>query len=54
MLHGLNRSGPYLHDGSQASLRDLVNNVVKTDRMGVGSHLTTGEIDDLVAYLETL
>jgi cytochrome c peroxidase len=54
VLHGLNRSGPYLHDGSQQTLRDLVNNVVKTDRMGVGSHLTNDEVDDLVAYLETL
>lgn len=54
VLHGLARSGPYLHDGSAKSLRDLVQQVVVNDRMGKGSHLTTSEIDDLVAYLETL
>ena len=54
VLHGLNRSGPYLHDGSQRTLEDLVNNVVATDKMGKGSHLTSAQKADLVAYLRTL
>lgn len=54
VLHGLNRSGPYLHDGSQKTLEDLVNNIVATDKMGRGSQLTSEEKADLVAYLKTL
>jgi mono/diheme cytochrome c family protein len=54
VLHGLNRSAPYLHDGSQKTLDDLVNNVVASDRMGKGSHLTAQERSDLVEYLKTL
>ena len=54
VLHGLARSAPYLHDGSQANLEDLVNNVVRTDKMGHGSQLTEQDAADLVAYLRTL
>ncbi|HEY4222719.1 MAG TPA: cytochrome c peroxidase, partial [Myxococcota bacterium] len=54
VLHGLNRSAPYLHDGSQATLEDLVKNVVRTDKMGHGSDLTDQDASDLVAYLKTL
>ena len=54
VLHGLARSAPYLHDGSQPTLEDLVNNVVATDRMGHGSDLTQSDRADLVAYLKTL
>jgi cytochrome c peroxidase len=54
VLHGLNRSGPYLHDGSQKNLADLVENLVRTNRMGKGSHLSDAEANDLVAYLKTL
>lgn len=54
VLHGLNRSAPYLHDGSQRTLRDLVQNVVATDRMGKGSHLTQDQLDDLTEYLASL
>lgn len=54
VLHGLNRSAPYLHDGSQKSLEDLVENVVRNDLMGKGSHLTDQQAADLVAYLKTL
>jgi len=54
VLHGLSRSAPYLHDGSAPTLRALVDNWVATDRMGTGSHLTRAELDDLVAYLDTL
>lgn len=54
VLHGLNRSAPYLHDGSQKTIEDLVENVVATDKMGRGSHLTSDEKADLIAYLKTL
>jgi cytochrome c peroxidase len=54
VLHGLNRSAPYLHDGSAATLEDLVEHVVRRDQMGQGSHLTDAEADDLVAYLKSL
>lgn len=54
VLHGLNRSAPYLHDGSATSLEDLVNKVVRTDKMGKGSQLTDEQAADLVAYLKTL
>ncbi len=54
VLHGLGRSAPYLHDGSAPTLEALVRNVVATDRMGTGSHLSDGELQDLAEYLKTL
>jgi DNA-binding beta-propeller fold protein YncE/mono/diheme cytochrome c family protein len=54
VLHGLARSAPYLHDGSARTLEDLVNNLVRTNKMGKGSHLTDDQVADLVAYLKTL
>ncbi len=54
VLHGLDRSGPYMHDGSAATLRDLVFNFVATDRMGNGSHLDDSALEDLAAFLATL
>lgn len=54
VLHGLLRSGPYLHDGSKATLEDLVRDVIRSDRMGRGSHLSDQEAADLVEYLKTL
>ena len=54
VLHGLTRSGPYLHDGSAATLLDVVLDLVATDKMGVGSHLSDDQLLDLTAYLETL
>lgn len=47
------RTAPYLHDGSAASLRDVVvNHGFKSAPAKV--QLTATDIDDLVAYLETL
>jgi YVTN family beta-propeller protein len=47
------RTAPYLHDGSAASLRDVVvNHGFKTAPAKV--QLTATDIDDLVAYLQTL
>lgn len=54
VLHGLWRSGPYLHDGSLRTLEDLVRRLVRTDRMGKGSHLTDQQAADLVEYLKSL
>ena len=54
VLHGLSRTGPYLHDGSADTLQQLVDRVIRTDRMGTGSHLTDQEASDLVEYLKTL
>ncbi|MFT3712221.1 MAG: c-type cytochrome [Archangium sp.] len=52
-LKGLARSAPYLHDGSAMSLKARV---LKNpgDKHGVTSTLSTADVDDLVAYLETL
>ncbi len=60
-LKGLIHSAPYLHDGSSRTLRDVVEKLVVTNKM-VGSNpdvvdastLTSAQIDDLVAYLESL
>jgi DNA-binding beta-propeller fold protein YncE len=54
VLHGLNRAGPYLHDGSALTIRQMLDALVATDRMGKGSHLSEADLDDLAAYLLTL
>lgn len=43
---------PYYHDGSAASLEDLVEQI--KNRMGRTTHLSAGERAALVAYLKTL
>lgn len=45
-------TAPYFHDGSQATLADLVKN--NGSRMGQTSHLSAEDQAALVAYLETL
>ncbi len=45
---------PYLHDGSAASLREVVTTRNPEDRHGRTSHLSAAEIDDLVAYLGSI
>jgi len=52
-LHNLFFTGPYLHDGSLATLRDRVSQN-NGDLHGNTSGLTESERDDLVAYLQTL
>jgi cytochrome c peroxidase len=52
-LHNLFDSAPYLHDGSVKTLRERVTKN-PGDRHGTTSQLTPAEVDDLVAYLETL
>ncbi|WP_165229058.1 cytochrome D1 domain-containing protein [Aquisphaera insulae] len=48
------RTAPYLHDGSSASLRDLLTTRNRGDRHGRTSHLAPEQIDALVAYLLSL
>jgi mono/diheme cytochrome c family protein len=43
---------PYFHDGSAATLRDTI--TVPGDTHGTTSTLTSSELDDLVAYMESL
>jgi DNA-binding beta-propeller fold protein YncE/mono/diheme cytochrome c family protein len=48
---------PFMHDGCAPTLRDRFdssNACGGGDKHGVTSHLTSAQIDDLVAYLETL
>lgn len=52
-LHNLFASAPYLHDGSAATLKDVVRSNTD-DRHGITSQLRPEEVDDLVAYLEML
>jgi len=48
------RTGPYLHDGSAATLREVLVDRNPRDRHGRTSHLTAQEIADLVAFLRSL
>jgi cytochrome c peroxidase len=48
------RTAPYLHDGSAATLHDVLMSKNLDDRHGRTSHLTIEEIDDLVAYVLSL
>ncbi len=51
-LRFISGTGPYLHDGRHATLRELL---VGTDgKMGWTGHLDEGEMDDLIAYLKSL
>jgi YVTN family beta-propeller protein len=45
------RTAPYLHDGSAATMRDVLTTSNKDDCHGKTSHLTPQEIDDLVEYV---
>ena len=48
------RTAPYLHDGSAATLREVLTTANPNDRHGKTSHLSSAQIDDLAAYLESL
>jgi YVTN family beta-propeller protein len=50
----LYRTGPYLHDGSAASLREVLTIRNAQDRHGVTSQLDSAELEDLIAYLMSL
>jgi cytochrome c peroxidase len=48
------RTAPYLHDGSAATLRDVMLTHNPQNQRGHTSHLTAQEVDDLVSYLLSL
>jgi YVTN family beta-propeller protein len=53
-LTGVGATAPYLHDGSAATLRDVLTTRNANDRHGRTSQLTPAELDDLVAFLESV
>ena len=53
-LLGVYRSAPYLHDGTAATLRDVLTTSNAGDKHGKTSHLNEKQIDDLVEFLKTL
>ena len=48
------RTAPYLHDGSAASLRDVLTTRNPHDEHGQTSTLSPQELDDLCAYVLSL
>ena len=48
------RTAPYLHDGSAATLREVLVDHNPSDRHGRTSHLTPDQLDALIAYLLSL
>ena len=50
-LRGLARSAPYLHDGSAATLLDVLTTANPADEHGVTSHLDPSQLQVLVAYM---
>lgn len=48
------RTAPYLHDGSAATLREVLTTRNPEDRHGKTSHLTPPQLDDLVEYILSL
>jgi cytochrome c peroxidase len=53
-LRGLWATAPYLHDGSAATLRDVLTTANPAARHGNLSTLTSAQIDQLVEYLNQL
>jgi Cytochrome c len=53
-LVGIGTRGPFMHNGCATTLRDRFTTACGGDKHGVTANLTTGQIDDLVAYLDTL
>ncbi len=48
------RTAPYLHDGSAATIRDVVTTHNPDDKLGTTSNLSAKEKDDLCAYVLSL
>jgi hypothetical protein len=48
------RTAPYLHDGSAATMREVLVDRNPSDRHGRTSHLTPAQIDALIIYLLSL
>jgi cytochrome c peroxidase len=53
-LIGLASSAPYFHDGSAATLEALLRDRGAVHGMGDASKLTDKQVNDLIAFLETL
>lgn len=53
-LEGLWDSAPYLHDGSAATLLDVLTTKNLNDRHGVTTTLSTNQLEDLTTYLLSL
>jgi cytochrome c peroxidase len=53
-LLGIGARAPYMHDGCATTLRDRFGMCGGGDLHGHTSQLTSGQIDDLIAYLESL
>jgi YVTN family beta-propeller protein len=53
-LRFLYDSAPYLHDGSAATLYEVLTSANAGDEHGVTSHLSEEEIADLIAFLQSL
>lgn len=52
-LSGVARSAPYLHDGSAATLRDVLTSRNANGLHGATRHLNPGDLDALVDYLRS-
>jgi YVTN family beta-propeller protein len=48
------RTGPYLHDGRAATVRDVITTCNPGDRHGTTSKLTPAQIDELAAFVRSL
>jgi cytochrome c peroxidase len=48
------RTAPYLHDGSAATIRDVLTTGNKNDQHGKTSHLTAEQLGDLIEYVLSL
>jgi YVTN family beta-propeller protein len=53
-LLGIYRTAPYLHHGKARTLLEVLTVCNKEDKHGKTSHLTATELDDLVAFLQSL
>lgn len=53
-LLGVWQTAPYLHDGSAATLRDVLTSQNTNDQHGFVSSLSAAELDQLVAYLQQI
>lgn len=48
------RTAPYLHDGSAVTLREVITTFNKGDEHGKTSQLSASELEDLLAYVQSL
>ncbi|MBI5690449.1 MAG: cell surface protein [Verrucomicrobia bacterium] len=48
------RSGPFLHDGSAVTIRDVLNGASRAGKHGQTGHLSPQELEELAAYILSL